>query len=946
MVFKKIWKGLQIVAESVLDLNTKGQIQVDDSTGKAHYHNGTSASPIVTEAHTATLTNKTIDADNNPITNIDNDSIKAAAGIVESKLALDHSTSSLNTAINNHINDTTDAHDASAISNSPTGNLAATDVQGALNELQGDIDTLNTDMTAVEGDVADLITLSGVAANSTDLGTFTGTTIPDNSDVKEALQALETEVESKIDSADLTNHMSDTTTHGTTGDIVGTSDTQTLTNKTIVATNNTITTAASGNLTSTELNAALDELQDDIDTRATSSALTTHTSASSGVHGVTGSVVGTSDAQVLTNKDIDGGTASNSNRITLPKASKSTLDGLTRKEATLVYASDLDKVYYDDGTNLRAVGSGTGSSINYIENGDAEVGTIGWTTYDDGAAIPVDGTGGSLNRLTFSQNTTNPLRGAADYKMSVLGLAGATGEGVSYSFSVDDADLAKQLVISFDYIANDSDYTDGLLSVFIIADPNGTPSVIRVNGESIVAGSGTHYARFQTLPNVNDYRLCIHITADTIAAYDFYFDNVQVGPKAIVYGSPMTDWTSYTPGLTSTTNVSLNEARYRRVGGNMEIEGRLNWSGVGAGANFTVDIPTNVLMDSSLVNTTSGETHFGTATWTDSGTSFKSLHVRRSNNTSFSFWEIGANNIWDGTQAASGDVLSYHISIPIAGWSANSAMSEDFSGRDVRVTCSGNSGIAITANSTLVTFTEVEDTTASFSGTTFTAPEKGEYLFTGSTKYTTNVARFTRPVVNGTHNGEFSGIFSSTATVNPFTFKLKLEKGDTVAFQETVGGTLDNTSAHVLKIEKLQSAQQIFETETVAAIYNNCVQNISTSTDTVLTFDNMLQDTHGAYNTSTGEFTAPHSGYYQVNASAGITSGSADTGRAYLYIVGPDDTVYGTRILMTTITITFEVASVIYLSKGQTITINISQTSGTTRAMSDAFCNLSIIRVK
>lgn len=43
--------------------------------------------------------------------------------------------------IDNHIGDTTDAHDASAISNVPAGNLAATDVQGALNELQGDIDT-------------------------------------------------------------------------------------------------------------------------------------------------------------------------------------------------------------------------------------------------------------------------------------------------------------------------------------------------------------------------------------------------------------------------------------------------------------------------------------------------------------------------------------------------------------------------------------------------------------------------------------------------------------------------------------------------------------------------------------------------------------------------------------------------------------------------------------
>lgn len=47
----------------------------------------------------------------------------------------------------------------------------------------------------LEDDVADLVTLSGVAANSTSLGTFTGATIPDNSTNKQALQSLETAVE-------------------------------------------------------------------------------------------------------------------------------------------------------------------------------------------------------------------------------------------------------------------------------------------------------------------------------------------------------------------------------------------------------------------------------------------------------------------------------------------------------------------------------------------------------------------------------------------------------------------------------------------------------------------------------------------------------------------------------------------------------------------------------
>lgn len=47
----------------------------------------------------------------------------------------------------------------------------------------------------IEAKIDDVITLSGVATNSTDLGTFTGVTIPDNSTIKQALQALETDLE-------------------------------------------------------------------------------------------------------------------------------------------------------------------------------------------------------------------------------------------------------------------------------------------------------------------------------------------------------------------------------------------------------------------------------------------------------------------------------------------------------------------------------------------------------------------------------------------------------------------------------------------------------------------------------------------------------------------------------------------------------------------------------
>lgn len=84
------------------------------------------------------------------------------------------------------------------------------------------------------------------------------------------------------------------------------------------------------------------------------------------------SLIDESSTQALSNKDIDGGTASNARRITLPKASKTTLDGLTRKEGTITYGTDTLKAYIDTGSTLIPIGSGGGGAVvKWTEGGQS-----------------------------------------------------------------------------------------------------------------------------------------------------------------------------------------------------------------------------------------------------------------------------------------------------------------------------------------------------------------------------------------------------------------------------------------------------------------------------------------------------------------------------------------------------------------------------------------------
>jgi hypothetical protein len=148
------------------------------------------------------------------------------------ELQTDVNTRALDADLDAHTTDAVDAHDASAISVTPSGNLAADDVQEALVELQTELDTA----TAHIADATDAHAASAIT--NTPSGNLAATTV----------QAALNELQGDIDA-----HLADTTdAHDASA----------------------ISSVASGNLAATDVQSALNELQTDVDGRQARSTLT------------------------------------------------------------------------------------------------------------------------------------------------------------------------------------------------------------------------------------------------------------------------------------------------------------------------------------------------------------------------------------------------------------------------------------------------------------------------------------------------------------------------------------------------------------------------------------------------------------------------------------------------------------------------------------------------
>lgn len=499
--FKKIWTGLTVVAKTTSTADTLGEFEVLSSDNKARFHNGTSSSPIVTEAHSAVLTNKDIDADNNTISELEVDNLKAG------------------------------------VLNTDTGLAGASDLQvpSAL-AVKTYVDNSSG---AVQADVDDLITLSGVPANSTDLGTFTGSIIPDASDNKEALQSLETFAET--DASNLTSHTSASSgVHGVTGNVVGTSDSQSLTNKTIDADLNTIsnidnneikagaaidaTKIADGSVDNTEfqyLNGVTSAIQTQLDNKQ---GLLVN---SAGLAAALSDETGTGLAVFNTNPTISGASIQIPSRLDVKQDTKANLITYagSASNGQLVFATDEKKMYQVVDNALVSVGGGS-ASLETVFQLTAEEELTDWTSGNNASFL-----GGGTLAGTFVKETVTPLAGDASYKYTQA--AGSLNDYIASA--AQDVDLRFRgqvctLFFPYQYNGNNSDITPVIYDV-----TNAT--VLASGGEYSLAGSNGGNKIYKT--NVSIPLTCTQIRVGFIVLVAnngaiLNFDDIQLSSDTTV----------------------------------------------------------------------------------------------------------------------------------------------------------------------------------------------------------------------------------------------------------------------------------------------------------------------------------------------------------------------------------------------------------------------------
>lgn len=589
--------------------------------------------------------------------------------------------------------------------------------------------------------------------------------------------------------------------------------------------------------------------------------------------------------------------------IVPPKKTSAQRDALTGNvSGQILYNTDTLKLNQYNGTSWVDVGSGEGG-INYVSpNHDAEGGTSGWATYADAAAAtPADGTGGSAN-VTWTQSSSTPLRGSYSFRLT-KDAANRQGQGVSYAFTIAEADKAKPLNVSFEYRVSaaavaGSDSATGDVNVYVYDVTNST--LIQPTPFKLPGGTGNTWkysGQFQASSSSTSYRLIFHVAGTNASAATYDFDSVVVGPQLQLQGAPVTDWVSYTPTGNWVSNTTFS-GFWRRVGESMHVRGRAVLTGAPTSAVFSYSIPSGYTINDSVMPGGSTSTNpIGIAmAYDDSGGSGYSRIegiVVRNSSTSVTVAMLAGGTDEYTTQVdqanpftfASGDVVAVEFSVPITGWGSNVVMSQDADTRVVVARAVGQPS-STTSGNVIIYGTESFDTHGAYDNTTgrFTAPLSGFYEVSHQANSTnTYVTSVYKNAASDVLLGVvFSGVGGGSVVV-------QANAGDILDIRPSATTGTFSSSGGFVQFKRLSGAPVVAASEKIFALaYGDAA---SASDGNPIIWPTVSVSTHGAYNVSTGRFTAPSPGLYRVQAAV-VSSDAAR--QLYVNVDAVDTRLLGT----------------------------------------------------
>jgi hypothetical protein len=580
-----------------------------------------------------------------------------------------------------------------------------------------------------------------------------------------------------------------------------------------------------------------------------------------------------------------------------------------------------------------AVGSGSGGgggSINLITNGNADDAVTSiFTPYQDlSGARPTGANSSPTTGITTAITSTTPLTGLKSFTLT-KDAANRRGGGWQIPFTVDPSYRAKSLKISVDYIVNSGTFVAGSTTadsdvIWYIYDVTNNvmiePSNIKMLSNSTTL-SDKYEATFQTSATGSSYQLIAHIATVSALAYSLKVDNITVSPSVYVYGSPVTDWQTYSLAITATTTnptkgttLIRDIARWRRVGDSMEI----NYSfyqvtlGTAGSGIYLFSLPPGYSIDINKLIPVGdqNQAHCGSASGFDSAAKSGFVFPYNATNLGIAIGNSGTDPIMcSSTYNSLATALTYNFSakVPILGWSSNTQMSDGYDARAIAVSASISGTQSLTSGAaTKIVFNTIAngfDKTSSLNLTTgtFTTPTAGIYQISGVINYAATALSFEADVrlyINGGFLKLNQGSKSGTGSISqssPFIFRQELKAGDTVEIYAThnagvsltVRGNGSAQDLTNLNIERLSAPTTISASEKIRMSYAaNSGQSIPTGSATVFIPNVKEWDTHGVFNPSTGEITFPRAGFGQIKA--GCLFGSTTVSLTYIFILFKD----------------------------------------------------------